>query len=103
MKQKNYMSIDPIKIESDQMNDSYQIVQLQLKMATSSINHEYARIEYDDTACPERQEELLSFMEECRRKYTEARDSLKRYDPFALEQFEEELAEQKRSTRTYDA
>lgn len=74
------------------------IIELQLKMATSSINHEYARIEYEDTADRERREELLDFMNDCHCQYLEARSQLITHDPYALQQFEFDLLRQKQAT-----
>lgn len=74
------------------------ILQLQLTMATNSINHEYARIEFDDTDNSERREELLEFMSLCRQKYFEARQSLEVHDPNALQEFEADLMRQKVET-----
>jgi len=74
------------------------ILELQLKMATCSVNHEYARIEYDDTDDRERQEDLLDFMNNCHEQYLEARDVLVAHDPMALEEFEADLLRQKQST-----
>jgi Cft2 family RNA processing exonuclease len=75
-----------------------QILEMQLKMATSSINHEYARIEFDDTDDHERREELLEFMDDCRSQYIEARNALVVHDPYALETFEADLLRQKQVT-----
>lgn len=74
------------------------IIELQLKMATSSINHEYARIEYEDTEDRERREELLDFMNDCHCQYLEARSQLITHDPYALQQFEFDLMRQKQAT-----
>ena len=74
------------------------VLQLQLTMATNSINHEYARIEFDDTDNQERREELLEFMSLCRQKYFEARQSLEVHDPNALQEFEADLMRQKVET-----
>lgn len=74
------------------------VLQLQMTMATNSINHEYARIEFDDTADQERREELLEFMALCRQKYFEARQSLEVHDPYALLEFEADLMRQKVET-----
>ncbi len=74
------------------------ILQLQLTMATNSINHEYARIEFDDTENKERREELLEFMSLCRQKYFEARQSLEVHDSSALQEFEADLMRQKVET-----
>jgi|SRR3989338_6947232 len=78
--------------------DENPVLQLQLSMATHSINHEYARMEYEDTFDHERQEQLLEYMDDCRSKYFEARDSLVQYDQSALQEFEKDLMEQKLRT-----
>lgn len=75
-----------------------QLLELQLKMATSSVNHEYARIEFDDIDDRERRDELLEYMHECRRNYFEARTALSTYDPYALADFEADLMRQKQMT-----
>jgi len=75
-----------------------QLLELQLKMATSSINHEYARIEFDDACDRERRDDLLEYMHECRNAYFEARSALSAYDPYALADFEEDLMRQKQMT-----
>ncbi|MBT3182091.1 MAG: hypothetical protein HN337_06245 [Deltaproteobacteria bacterium] len=87
------------RVDDDQIKD--RLLEMQLKMATSSINHEYARIEYDDTCDRERREELLDFMEDCRIQYLEARNSLVVHDPYALADFEADLLRQKQSTISY--
>jgi len=84
--------------------DGNPVVQLQLAMAVSSINHEYARIEYDDTLDQDRQEELLDYMNACREKYFEARENLKHFDTMALAEFEADLLRQKEETlSSFDA
>lgn len=75
-----------------------QLVELQLKMATSSINHEYARMEFEDVIDRERREELLDYMHECRCEYFTARSELSVYDPYALADFEADLLRQKQET-----
>ena len=77
------------------------VLELQLTMATSSINHEYARIEYDDINDYVRREELLGFMSECRNKYICARSQLANYNPLTLEEFERDLILQKLNTITH--
>lgn len=74
------------------------ILELQLAMATSSINHEYARMEFEETADRERQEELTHYMEECWQKYHQAREQLSQMSPLSVDQFERDLAYQKRTT-----
>ena len=75
-------------------------LELQLKMATSSMNHEYARMEYDDTRDRERKQELLEFMHDCRMQYFEAREGLVVHDPYALLDFEMDLLRQKQTIVT---
>ncbi len=76
------------------------LMELQLQMATSSINHEYARMEFDDTADREKREELLEYMHDCRLKYFEARGTLEQQDPYAVLDFERDLMKQKQQTLT---
>ncbi|PIR20641.1 MAG: hypothetical protein COV45_04880 [Deltaproteobacteria bacterium CG11_big_fil_rev_8_21_14_0_20_47_16] len=77
------------------------LLELQMTMATSSINHEYARIEYEDSMDAERKDELVQFMEDCHSKYQEAREKLAATNPQTLESFEKDLAHQKQSTITH--
>lgn len=80
------------------------MLELQLTMATTSINHEYARMEFDDSADYERKEELLNYMSECRGKYLSARNELAKFNPMVLETFERDLLLQKLTTiKTYHA
>ena len=74
------------------------VLKLQLVMATNSINHEYARMEFEDTVDSERQEELLEYMSNCRQQYFDARESLVNYDQHALQEFETDLLQQKFKT-----
>jgi len=77
------------------------MMELQLTMATTSINHEYARIEFDENIDYERREELLKYMSDCRGKYLEAREEFANYNPIALETFERDLIMQKLATVTH--
>lgn len=77
---------------------SNEVLKLQLAMATSSINHEYARLELDEVRDQDREEEIMEYMNQCREKYFEARESLKEYDPHALLEFEKDLMQQKLET-----
>lgn len=86
------------RLTDNEGNAKDPILELQLAMATSSINHEYARMEFDEAPCRERKEELDYYMDECRQKYLEARDQLKNLSPSTIEQFEADLAFQKNST-----
>lgn len=74
------------------------ILELQLAMATSSINHEYALIEIEQTVDRDRLEELEHYLDQCREKYTEARTRLTLLSPTTVEQFERDLAYQKKTT-----
>ena len=78
-----------------------QLLGLQLRMVTNSINHEYARIELDDDDSDddlERRDELLEYMQLCHHQYLEARSKLQKYDPHALADLEADLIRQKQST-----
>lgn len=72
-----------------------QFLELQLKMATCSVNHEYARMEFDTAGNRTRRDELLDYMHECRSQYFEARQELSIYDPYAVADFEADLMRQK--------
>lgn len=72
-----------------------QFLELQLKMATCSVNHEYARVEFDSVGDKTRRDELLEYMHECRSQYFEARQELSVYDPYAVADFEADLMRQK--------
>ncbi len=74
------------------------LLELQLKMAASSINHEYARIQFEDTEDRNRREDLLEYMRDCHSEYLDARSALAAYDPFALAEFEADLMRQKQAT-----
>lgn len=95
-----FLMIEPMagtSVEKDGETDN-QVLQLQLTMATSSINHEYARLEFDDTIDQDQKEALLDYMNECRQKYFEARQSLMTYDPNAAAEFEKDLLMQKKKS-----
>lgn len=91
-----------VPMSLDHLPDSQRkaIMELQLTMATSSINHEYASIEFGGTPDKQRQEELLAYMHDCRTKYLEAREVLERFDPMAVANFEQDLMKQKLETMT---
>lgn len=91
--------VEPIEAEESKGEEGESnLLQLQLTMATSSINHEYARLEFEDTADVERKEALLDYMNECRTKYFEARESLVTFDPNAAADFERDLLQQKQKS-----
>jgi hypothetical protein len=91
-----------VPIASDVISEDRKktFLELQLQMATSSINHEYALREFDDVDDHSRREELLEYMNDCRIKYFEARESLERVDPHGLIDFEKDLISQKMQTMT---
>lgn len=94
------ISIHPIAAAKATEDARKELLELQLRMATCSINHEYARVEFEDAADRERRDELLDYMHECRTKYLEARCALSTYDPYALADFEADLMRQKQMTVT---
>ena len=94
------ISIHPIAAAKATEDARKELLELQLRMATCSINHEYARIEFDGAADRERRDELLEYMHECRTQYLEARCALSTYDPYALADFEADLMRQKQMTLT---
>lgn len=95
---KNTIDIRPLALPKENSNEKKFLLELQLRMATSSINHEYARLEFDDIEDRERREELLEYMNECHSNYFEARSELSTYDPYALVEFETDLMRQKQMT-----
>ncbi len=77
------------------------LLDLQLKMAASSINHEYARQKFDEIIDRTEREDLLDYMDDCHREYGEARAQLAAYDPYALADFEADLIRQKQTTTAH--
>ncbi|MFH0798683.1 MAG: hypothetical protein V2A66_00690 [Pseudomonadota bacterium] len=94
-KDDSMISILPMASSLDREGAKKQLLELQLKMATCSINHEYARIEFSEAADMERRDELLDYMRECHSQYFEARTELSAYDPYELAAFEADLMRQK--------
>lgn len=97
----SFLMIEPLAVtavENAGEGENNPVLKLQLTMATNSINHEYARMEFDDTLDIDRKEELLEYMSACRQKYFEARESLTTYDSHAVAEFEADLLEQKFKT-----
>ena len=92
------LKIVPMMLDHLPNGQQKTIVELQLAMATSSINHEYASIEFGGTPDRQRQEELLGYMHDCRTRYFEAREVLERFDPSAVANFEKDLMKQKLET-----
>lgn len=94
------LRIVPMSLDHLAEGQQKTIMELQLAMATSSINHEYASIEFGGTPDRQRQEELLAYMHDCRTRYLEAREILERFDPMAVATFEQDLMKQKLETMT---
>lgn len=92
------MIVEPMGVAESTGDSDPSMLKLQLTMATNSINHEYARMEFDDTLDVDRKEELLNYMNECREKYFEARESLMVFDSTAVQEFEADLLIQKKTT-----
>lgn len=90
-----FISIAPIESGCVGEEARNNLLELQLLMATTSINHEYARMEFEDAESMERKEELLEYMHDCRSQYFRAREDLERVNPYALKDFEEDLIKQK--------
>ncbi|MFH1652750.1 MAG: hypothetical protein ABIE74_01710 [Pseudomonadota bacterium] len=88
-------TILPIAPETSSDEDKKVFMELQLKMVTSSINHEYARREYLNEKEYMKKQELSNYMSKCRSGYDEARAELKKLSPLKLHEFEKDLFEQK--------
>ena len=73
------------------------LVNLQMILATSSMNHEYTRKAYDKTRSFARKQELLVKMANLKNLYFAARNKLVVQHPEKLEAFERELSFQKQS------
>jgi len=99
-----YLDEDTVKENDNNMvvvGSKEHILNLQLVMATSSVNHEYARLEYNETNNTDKKDELLQYMADCRFKYEEAREELSCVNPLVLETFEKDLVMQKQSTMVH--
>ena len=92
------IDINPVANAGATTETRQELLELQLRMATCSINHEYARKEFDDAHDRERREDLLEYMHTCRCEYYQARSALAAYDPYALAEFEADLLRQKQMT-----
>ena len=90
------ISITPIAVDKPQKAKA--ALDLQLKMVTSSVNHEYARIEYDECLDRQRKEDLIEYMSDCQFEYLNAREDLAHIDPYAVQEFEYDLLLQKQRT-----
>ena len=92
------IGIVPVSLPNATEEAQKRLLELQLKMATSSINHEYARIQFDEIEDRGERWDLLDYMQDCHRQYSEARAELMAYDPYALADFEADLMRQKQTT-----
>lgn len=91
------ISVSPLGGDGATDEIQKRLLELQLRMAACSINHEYARIEFDEVDDYSARQDLLEYMHDCRREYLQARASLEAYDPWALEEFEADLMRQKQA------
>lgn len=73
------------------------LVNLQMILATSSMNHEYARKAFDKTRSFARRQELLTKMANLKNLYFAAREKLVVNHPDRLEAIERELNYQKQA------
>lgn len=96
------INLQPVNFSGEASSEDArkQLLELQMKMATCSINHEYARLEFEALENVQRKEDLLDFMHDCRCQYFEARSELVNFDPYALDDFEKQLMRQKQMTFT---
>ena len=92
--------INPVGRDDAAEEIKKKLLELQLKMAACSINHEYARIEFDEVNDIGARQELLDYMHDCRNQYLEARVALAAYNPYAAEEFEADLMRQKQAAIT---
>lgn len=68
---------------------------LELLLTTTSMNHEYARKEFEKSDSYARQQELLSKMSQLKNLYFIAREKLARFHPEKLGKIEGDLQKQK--------
>lgn len=73
------------------------LVNLQMILASSSMNHEYLRKAFDKTRSFARQQELLIKMANLKNLYFAARNKLATHHPERLEAIEKELSFQKQT------
>ena len=95
------IGIVPVALPNATEDAQKRLLELQLKMATSSINHEYARLQFDEIDDRAERADLMDFMQDCHHQYHEARTELLAYDPYALADFEADLMRQKQTTITH--
>ncbi|MBI2083952.1 MAG: hypothetical protein HYT76_10400 [Deltaproteobacteria bacterium] len=68
---------------------------LELVLVTASMNHEYAKKEYEKTQSFHRREELMARMSHLKSLYFNVRQALAETQPIRLAEIEEELRLQK--------
>ncbi len=73
------------------------LVNLQMILATSSMNHEYTRKAFEKTRSFARKQELLAKMSNLKNLYFAARNKLAIHNPERLEAIERELSFQKQA------
>lgn len=73
------------------------LVNLQMILATSSMNHEYTRKAFEKTRSFARKQELLAKMSNLKNLYFAARNKLAVHNPERLEAIERELSFQKQA------
>lgn len=73
------------------------LANLQMVLVTSSMNHEYARQEYDQAKSYQRKQELLGRMSDLKQLYFQVRQSLSLTHPEKLEELEVDLLFQKQA------
>lgn len=76
---------------------SSELVDMQLMLVTTSMNHEYSRKEYEKTGSYDRQQELLIRMSQLKELYFSVRDKLSLAYPERLEVIEKELRFEKQT------
>ena len=86
-----------IIIRDDEEKGDSDLVNLQMILVTSSLNHEYASHEFEKTESYHRRQELLERMAHLKSLYFVARKKLHYYNPNKLEQIESELRIQKQN------
>lgn len=81
--------------EGEAQETKSQDLQWEMVMQNSSIGHEYARLELDQTDGLVARESLIEKMENYKRAYFLARRYLKKLNPLRLENVEADLIDQK--------
>lgn len=76
-------------------HDKTDLMNLQMVLVTSSMNHEYARRAYEKTCLYDKKQALLERMMNFKTLYFSARDKLALFHPEKLDAIEHELRVQK--------